>query len=70
MLRTPIFLQLHKNGKGLLLRDRSTNRWQFEWSQSTIKMKKGYYVTPLRRYKGTIFLVTIHNKNKKGLLQF
>ncbi len=41
---------------------------QTYWSQSTIKMEKGYYV-PLHLARRSIRLVAIHNKNGKGLLR-
>ena len=33
----------NKNGKGLLLVSLVPNRLNLRWSQSTIKMEKGYY---------------------------
>ena len=57
----------NKNGKGLLLRPEKAIPASSGWSQSTIKMEKGYY------RNGTEFgvkasAVAIHNKNGKGLL--
>ena len=61
----------NKNGKGLLPhpelgRENPQRPWY--WSQSTIKMEKGYYIIKNERVTRALEAVSIHNKNGKGLL--